>query len=372
MNTSDTMEFHDAIVVGGGQAGLAASHHLTRRGVEHVILDAGQRAGDAWRRRWDTLRLFTPASIDGLPGMPYPGDPAGMPTKDEMADYLATYAERERAPIRLGVRVDALDRDGDAFVVSAGTRRHAAREVIIATGFLTAPNVPRFASELDRSIARLHSSEYRNPASFPGDRVLLVGAGNSGVEIALELARAGRHVLLSGRTTFLPRFAHIRDGRPFFAFARRALTLNTPIGRRMAQRMGEHGTAPVIRARPAELARAGVERVARVAGVRDGQPVLEDGRVLEVDAVMWCTGFRPSFDWIRLPVIGPSGLPDHVRGAVPAVPGLSFVGLPFQTGFLSPLVGGVGADADEVAAGVAGRLGARDEQQRLAANGVVA
>jgi putative flavoprotein involved in K+ transport len=179
------------------------------------------------------------------------------------------------------------------------------------------------------------------------------------VEIALELAGAGRRVSLAGKSTFLPRIARIRDGRPFFAFARRVLTLDTPIGRRMGERMSDHGSAPVIRVRQSDLDGAGVDRVPRVDGVRDGRPVLADGRVLEVDTVLWCTGFRPAFDWMRLPVLAPGGMPRHERGVVASEPGLSFVGLPFQTGFLSPLVGGVGADAAEIVAGIATRMAGR-------------
>ncbi len=352
-------EQHDVIVVGGGQAGLAASHHLSRSSIEHVVLDASPRIGDAWRSRWDSLRLFTPAMIDGLPGTPFPARPGDLPTKDAMADYLTEYAVRNRAPVRSGVHVEALDMADGGFLLSSGERRFAAREVIVASGFLTNPFVPAFAAGLDPSIPQVHSGAYRNPASLPGRSALLVGAGNSGVEIALELARAGRTVTVSGRSTFLPRALQAGDGRLFFPFARRALTLRTPMGRRMRDRMGAHGSAPVIRVRPAELDRAGVLRVGRVQGVRDGQPMLDDGRVLDVDAVVWCTGFLPAFDWIRLPVLGPDGLPRHERGVVAAAPGLSFVGLPFQTGFLSPLVGGVGADADEVVDGVAARLAGR-------------
>ncbi len=356
--TMDTgsMERHDVIVVGAGQAGLAASHHLARRGIDHAVLDAGARAGDAWRVRWDSLRLFTPAAIDGLPGMPFPAPAVDMPARSQMADYLVAYADRERLPVRFGVRVDGLDRDGNGFVLAAGERRFGGREVVVATGFLSAPRVPPFAGDLDPAVTQLHSRDYRNPASTPGDSVLLVGAGNSGVEIALELARAGRRTMLSGHSTFLPRIAQVGGGRAFFAFARRALTLDSPIGRRMHQRMGDHGTAPVIRVRPADLAHAGVERVGRVESVRDGRPMLAEGRVIDVDTVIWCTGFRPAFEWIHLPVLGPGGLPRHVRGIAVDQPGLSFVGLPFQTSFLSALVGGVDRDADEVVEAIAGRL----------------
>jgi putative flavoprotein involved in K+ transport len=356
---SAVAERHDVVVIGGGQAGLATSHHLTRAGIEHVVLDAGARVGDAWRDRWDSLRLFTPARIDELPGMPFPLPATGLPTKDQMADYLGEYAEHDHAPIDHGVRVDSLDRSGDRFTLTAGDRRYEASEVVVATGFLSAPFVPPFAAGLDPAIRQVHSADYRNPGSAPGASVLVVGGGNSGVEIALELAGAGRRVSLAGKSTFLPRIARIRDGRPFFAFARRVLTLDTPIGRRMGERMSDHGSAPVIRVRQSDLDGAGVDRVPRVDGVRDGRPVLADGRVLEVDTVLWCTGFRPAFDWMRLPVLAPGGMPRHERGVVASEPGLSFVGLPFQTGFLSPLVGGVGADAAEIVAGIATRMAGR-------------
>ncbi|MHB8960144.1 MAG: flavin-containing monooxygenase [Candidatus Limnocylindrales bacterium] len=357
--TSPATERHDVIVVGAGQAGLATSHHLARKGIEHVVLEAGTRAGDAWRDRWDSLRLFTPAGIDGLPGMPFPHPATGLPTKDQMADYLTEYAEREHTPIEHGVRVHGLDRSAVGLTLAAGTRRFETSEIVVATGFLSAPFVPPFATKLDPAIRQLHSAAYRNPGSTPGASVLVVGGGNSGVEIALELARAGRRVSLAGKSTFLPRAARVGNGRPFFAFARRALTLDTPIGRRMRDRMGGHGSAPVIRVRQSDLDGAGVHRVARVEGARDGRPALADGRTLEVDSVVWCTGFRPAYDWIRLPVLEPGGLPRHERGVVASEPGLSFVGLPFQTGFLSPLVIGVGADAAEVVDGIATRIAGR-------------
>jgi len=353
------VERHDVVVIGGGQAGLAASHHLTRSGIEHVVLDAGARVGDAWRDRWDSLRLFTPARIDGLPGMPFPLPATGLPTKDEMADYLSAYAAHDHAPIEQGVRAESLERSGDRFTIRADDRRFEAIEVVVATGFLSAPYVPSFGAGLDPAIRQVHSAAYRNPGSAPGTSVLVVGGGNSGVEIALELAGAGRRVSLAGTSTFLPRIARFRHGRPFFAFARRVLTLDTPIGRRMGARMSDHGSAPVIRVRQSDLNSAGVGRVPRVAAVQDGLPVLADGQVLEVDSVVWCTGFRPAFDWIHLPVLAPGGLPRHERGVVAGEPGLSFVGLPFQTGFLSPLVGGVGTDAAEIVDGIARRLAGR-------------
>jgi putative flavoprotein involved in K+ transport len=274
-----------------------------------------------------------------------------------MADYLVAYAEREHAPVRHGIRVDLLDRDADGFVLVAGDHRYHARDVIVATGYLNSPVVPPFASMLDPRIAQLHSIEYRNPSSVPEGPVLIVGGGNSGVEIGLELATTGHEVLLAGHSTFMPTFAQVGGGRVFFGVARRLFTLGTPVGRRMAAATRHHG-APVIRVRPRQLAAAGVERVARVATVTDGRPVLEDGRRPDVASVVWCTGFRPDFSWIRVPVIGEDGYPRQRYGLVPDQPGIAFLGLHFQSSFLSALVGGVGDDAAGIVAGIVRRRSA--------------
>ena len=188
----------DIVVIGGGQAGLALGYHLVRAERNFVILDAGTRVGDGWRRRWDSLRLFTPAKFDGLPGLPFPGDRLAFPTKDEQADYLEAYAARFSIPVRTGIRVERVRRDGDGFLVEAGSRRWRASSVVLATGAEQVPFVPAFADRIAESILQLHSSEYRNPAQLRPGPVLVVGVGNSGAEIALELS-ADREVLLAGQ-----------------------------------------------------------------------------------------------------------------------------------------------------------------------------
>lgn len=343
----------DVIVIGGGQAGLAVGYHLKRHGVGFTILEGRERIGDIWRSRWDSLRLFTPAKYDGLPGMPFPADPHHCPTRDEMAAYLEAYAEHFALPVQTGTRVDGVwpaRENGDGFVVTAGDRRYTASQVVIATGAQEGPNVPDFASQLDPGIRQLHSSEFRRASQFREGAVLVVGAGNSGAEIALEAAR-GHRTILAGREPFQEpitpesRLAPLFD-RGLWFMAHHVLTLDTPMGRKLAPAIRAGHAAPRARVRPKDLKRAGVERTfSRVEGVQDGMPIIVDGTVLDVTNVVWCTGFRNRFDWIHLPVTGPDGYPLHERGVSTVIPGLSFMGLPFLYSLSSMLVGGVGRDA---------------------------
>ena len=275
----------DAIVIGGSQAGLAAGYHLRRHGLGFAILDAGARVGDAWRSRWDSLRLFTPARYDNLPGMPFPADPHTFPTKDEVADYLDAYARRFDLPVHTGVRVDRVRAmpGGSGFASPRATGCSRPTQVILATGAFHHPLVPSFAGDLDPGILQLHASEYRRPAQLRDGPVLVVGASNSGSEIALDIARAGgRRVWLAGRDTgHLPFDTEGRVGRwldPLIWFgANHIMTVRTPIGRKARASIQLHGEA-VERARPHLLAAAGVERLlGRVSGVSGGRPTLEDG-----------------------------------------------------------------------------------------------
>jgi putative flavoprotein involved in K+ transport len=345
-------ERFETVIVGGGQAGLAVGYHLARRGRPFVILDANQRIGDAWRQRWDSLRLFTPARYSGLPGMPFPAPPFSYPTKDQVADYLEAYATRFDLPVRTGVRVDRLTRDRDRYLVAAGDHRLEADHVVVASGAYQRPRIPAFAAELDPGILQLDPIRYRDPSQLPGGGVLVVGAGNSGAEIAFEVS--GTHpTWLSGPDTgHIPVRSGSRWDRlltpPVWWFASRVLTVGTPIGRKVRPR-ALTTTAPLERVRPKELAAAGVERVPRTVGVRDGSPLLEGGRVMDVATVLWCTGFRPDFAWVDLPVFDPDGAPAHHRGVVGSQPGLYFLGLWFLSAFTSSLLGGVGSDAEHIA-----------------------
>jgi putative flavoprotein involved in K+ transport len=349
-------ERYDTVIIGGGQAGLATGYYLARQERPFVILDAFARAGDAWRTRWSSLRLFTPAKYDGLPGMAFPATQPPLPTKDEMADYLEAYATRFELPLETGVRVNGLGRNEDAFVVSADNRTIEADRVVVATGANQTPRMPPFAAELDPRIIQLHSSEYRGPEQLRDGGVLVVGAGNSGGEIAFELAKS-RPTWLSGRNVGeIPVRAGSRRARvvlPLIRFTgRNVLTARTSFGRKLGTKIA-YGATPLIRIKNADLIEAGVVRVPRVTGVENGLPVLEDGQVLDVPNVVWCTGFRQDFSWIDLPIFTEDGLPAHRRGIVQREPGLYFVGLLFQYSVSSDVLPGIGRDARYVAAHIA-------------------
>jgi putative flavoprotein involved in K+ transport len=346
------VERYDTVIVGGGQAGLATAYHLARAGRSFAILDALDRVGDAWRNRWNSLRLFTPAKYDGLPGWEFPAAQNPFPTKDEMAGYLEAYVERFELPVQNGVRVDRLSREDDGFVLAADGRRFEADRVVIATGAYRRPRTPALARELDPRIVQLHSSEYRGPEQLAEGAVLVVGAGNSGAEIAFEVARS-HPTLLSGRDVGEIPVRHgskrARVVLPLMRFVgHRVMTVRTPIGRKVGPKLA-YGATPLIRIKTAELVEAGVERVGKVAGVENGLPVLEDGRVVDVPNVVWSTGFTQDFAWIDLPVFGEDGRPLHRRGVVESEPGLYFVGLPFQYSVTSDVLPGVGRDARFVA-----------------------
>lgn len=334
----------DAVVIGAGQAGLAAGYHLARTKLRFEILEGDTRLGETWRRRWNSLRLFTPAQHDGLPGLPFPAPRNTFPGKDEFADYLEGYAAHFGLPVRTGVRVEGVRPAGAGFAVAtpAGTVR--ARNVIVAAGANVLPRIPHPATGLDSSIQQLHSSQYRTPADIPEGDVLVVGAGTSGAEIALELSGSHR-VLLSGRPT-----PHVPDpllryaGAAYWRFIHSVLTLGTPIGRKAAANFHQRG-APLIRISLKDLDGAGVVRVPRMTGTTDGQPRFDGGGSAVVRTVIWATGYSPGLDWIDGLERSPSGWPHTERGAVPGIPGLYFVGLPFQYALTSGLVGGVDRDA---------------------------
>lgn len=348
----------ETLVIGGGQAGLAVGYHLAQRGRSFQIVDANGRIGDAWRNRWDSLRLFTPNRFNNLPGMRFPGPRWGFPTKDEFADYLESYAERFELPVSTGVRVEHLTKNGEGFTATARDRRIEADNVVVAMSSWQRPRTPDFASDLDSRIVQLHAADYRNPRQLQDGDVLVVGTGNSGADVALELAATHR-VFLSGpenaQLPFRPesRIAHVLMplvGRVIF---HRVLTTGTPIGRRARPRILAKPD-PLIRVKNKDLAAAGVERVPRTTGVHAGLPQLEDGRRLDVANVIWCSGFHPSFSWIDLPVFGPRE-PTHDRGVVASQPGLYFVGLKFLYSKSSEQIHGVGRDAARIAGHIARR-----------------
>jgi putative flavoprotein involved in K+ transport len=366
MNNPGATKRVQTIIVGGGQAGLPVGYHLARRGLPFVILDANPHIGDAWRHRWDSLKLFTPARSVGLPGFPFPlrGDLA--PTKDQVADYLQVYARRFHLPVRNGIRVDSLTKEGERFIVTAGDLRFESENVVVAMANYQKPRRPAFAGDLDPGIVQLHAHDYRSPSQLQEGGVLIVGVGNSGAEIGLELSRT-RRTWLSGKESghmpfridsLIGRFVMTRLVR---FIGHHILTLGTPIGRKLRPKM-LFNAAPLVRVRPIDLANAGVERVPRVAGVRNGKPLLSDDRILDVKNVIWCTGYEPGFSWIHLPIFGEDGQPMHERGIVTNEPGMYFVGLHFLYSMSSATLIGVGRDANHVVKDIQLRVRAHTPQ----------
>jgi putative flavoprotein involved in K+ transport len=345
------------VIVGAGQAGLAAGYHLARAHIHFIMLDAGRQIGDVWRRRWGSLRLFTPARIDGLPGMRFPASPRDHPSKEAMADYLETYVARFKLPVRLGVRVTALDALDGHFLLSASAagqqQQVEADQVIVATGAHQTSRIPAFAADLAPEITQLSAGDYFSPSQLRPGGVLVVGAGNSGAEIALEVAQA-HETWLSGRNTGTISSAIFTP--PLWWVEMRFLTTATPVGRWVMGRLARRG-APLVRITRGDLTAAGIGLVARTVGVEGGKPRLEDGRVLDVRNVVWCTGFGRDFSWIHLPVFDAAGAPVHRRGVATAQPGLYFLGLPFLYGVTSGVVGGVGRDAECITRHVVNRSG---------------
>jgi putative flavoprotein involved in K+ transport len=350
----------ETVIIGAGQAGLATGYHLQRRGCQVIIVEGNRRIGDSWRQQWDSLVLYSPAKYDGLPGSRFPAKPWSYPGKDQVGDFLASYASSWHLPVRLNTRVRSVAGASSGFVVMTDKGTIQCDNVVVATGtFGRRPNVPAFASELDASTLQLHSSEYRRPEQLNDGPVLVVGASHSGTDIAYEVAQTHQTVLCGrdcGSIPFRPGSGPARLLFPFVVFAwRHVLTRRTPMGRKMMSDVRFHG-APMLRVKRADLARRGVERVEhRVVGVRHGRPELADGRTVEVGNVIWCTGFRQAFDWIEMPILREDGWPEESRGVAQSVPGLYFCGLAFQYSFSSMVLAGVGRDADHIARHIAAR-----------------
>ena len=345
-----TTERYDTVVVGGGQAGLTAGYELQRRGRDFVILDAHERIGEAWRRRWDSLVLFTPARFNGLPGMRFPGRGGRFTTKDGMADFLESYAARFDLPVRTGERVTRVERIDDGFSITTERGSYEAANVIVAMANFQQPRIPAFAAELDPSIRQLHAHEYQKLEQLQEGPALVVGLGNSGADIGLEVAR-DRETWIAGRPVAVvpfridPWFARNVLVRLVRFLGTRVLTLRTPLGRKARAKLT---AAPLVRVKPKDLEAAGAHRVGKITGARDGRPVTEEGEVLDVRNVIWCTGYRPGFSWIDLPVFGDHQEPTHDRGVVGSEPGLYFVGLHFLYAAASDTVTGMPRDVRHV------------------------
>jgi putative flavoprotein involved in K+ transport len=337
------------VVIGGGQSGLVMGYYLRRAGEDFVILEADARVGDSWRQRYDSLRLFSLPPYASLPG--HRISPAGrFPTRDEMADYLEEYAGRFDLPVGTETSVRRVSRTaGSGFLVETSRGKYRAERVIVASGMHRVPKVPPFAGRLDPAIRQVTSIGYRNPGQFAPGGVLVVGAGNSGTDIALDAAAAGHPTWIAGRHPGQVPFdidaASSRAAVPIVMFVfRHVLTLRTPAGRKQRARQLGHGVN-LVRNKLSDLEAAGIKRIGRVESVSDGRPVTSDGVRPDVSTVVWCTGSYPDHSFLDLPLLyGEDGLPRHDRG-VAEEPGLFFLGLSFQFAVASETIQGVARDA---------------------------
>lgn len=362
MQESRNSTYIDTIVIGGGQAGLCAGHYLKKQGVPFLILDANERVGDAWRNRWDSLKLFSPSRYV-LPGLPLKAETDGFPTKDDIADYLAEYARHFKLPVKNAVRVDRLQKQGDLFVLTCGARRYECSNVIVAMANYQVPRTPPFAAEIDPEIVQLHAHNYRNASQLKPGSVLIVGVGNSGADIALDVARKRRTILSGNEAGHIPwriesLFARHVLMRLVRFVGHHLLSLGTPIGRKARPKLLHHTTS-LIRVKPQDFKAAGIERVGRTIGVRDGLPVVAEGSVLDVQNIIWCTGYANGFSWIDLPVFDSIGDPMHEKGIVPKVSGMYFVGLHFLYAMSSASLMGIARDAKRIVRHVAARSQSR-------------
>ncbi|MBT2548139.1 NAD(P)/FAD-dependent oxidoreductase [Arthrobacter sp. ISL-65] len=342
----------DTVIIGAGQAGLALGYYLAQQHRDFVILDAGTRVGDAWRTRWDSLRLFTPAKYDGLPGLHFPGDPLAFPTKDEQAAYLEDYASRFHLPVRPNTAVTRVSHAGQRFQVTAGAQRWTAANVVLATGSCHLPKTPSFAAELPSGVVQLHSHHYKSPAQLQPGPALVVGVGNSGAEIALETSRT-HETWLAGKPSAEMPFRHGRTAArfvlPVVRFAgMHVLNTNTPVGRKVLPKLAGMGR-PLIRTKTADLRAAGVHLATRASGVRDGEIVLDDGRRLPAANVIWCTGFTDDYPWLDIPALPADWRERQHRGIVDAQPGLYLLGKDLLFAAASETLPGVCRDAKYLA-----------------------
>ena len=337
----------NTIIIGGGQAGLATGYYLKQKNSDFIILDENKDTGAIWRNRWDSLKVFTPAQFNGLPGIPFPGGKGYMATKNEVADYLKNYKQEFDLPVLYNTKANKLSKEGNQFIINCNSGKFLANNVVVATGTNPLPKVPRFSAELSEKVFQVHSANYKNPGMLPAGDALVVGSGTSGVEIAIEISKS-RKTYISGKPTFhIPDAAFKYGGNIYWWFICNIVTIKTPIGKKAKEKF-TNGGAPLISVSVKDLEMAKVERLPRVSGIKDGYPMLEDGRILPVASVIWATGFKPNFSWIQLEAGNYSSWPSNKRGVSSDVHGLYFIGTPFQFALTSGLIGGVGRDAQYI------------------------
>jgi putative flavoprotein involved in K+ transport len=354
---------YEVVVVGAGQAGLAIGYFLARRGLHFLIVEADDSVGSAWRSRWESLTLFTPRRYDSLPGLVFPGDPEGYPTRTETIAYLDQYAAKFELPIQLDSKVQALTRAAGRYLLALDEETIEAAQVVVATGPFQAPLVPPFAKGLAPEVVQMHSTGYRNPGSVPGRTVLVVGGGNTGFQIAAELAASHDvHLSVGSRQKPLPQRLL---GRDLFWWLGKTGLLYKTVDSRLGRRLRDRGDV-LIGSSPRALEKLGVTMRPRATAVAGRTITFADGTKLEADAVIWATGYQSDHSWIKLPLTDVDGRLQHTRG-VSDQPGLYFLGLQWQHTRGSALLGWVKDDAEYLAAQVAAHAATADPGSRPAA-----
>jgi putative flavoprotein involved in K+ transport len=336
------MTEHEIVIIGGGQAGLALGYYLKKERRRFIILDAAAETGESWRSRWDSLVLFTPADYSTLPGLPFPKDKHLKPDKDEVADYLALYARTFDLPIHHNCRAKRLYRDGGKYHIEVATTTITANHVVIATGPYHTPNIPKISENLSSDVFQVHSAEYRNPAQIPPGDVLVVGGANSGAQIAEELSQTRQVYLSRGRKLpFVPRFmtSHLVYRLIELSCIMR-VNIESPFGKILRHQDAVYGV------NLKKLAR--VKMKDRLIDANGKTVTFKGGEILQIQNIVWATGYRQNFSWVDLPVFDDRGRPCHRRG-VTELPGLYFLGLEWLWTRGSALLGWVGRDAEYLA-----------------------
>src|SRR5918912_780022 len=342
-------EHYDVVVVGGGQAGLAIGYFLAREGRRFVILERADQIAPAWRERWDSLTLFTPRRYSSLPRLPFPGGPDGYPTRDEVIAYLERYAEAFELPIELNSEVRRIAAREGGFILELDGGTITADQVVVATGPFHTPYVPKLADRLASDVFQTHATGYRRPDGVPPGIVVVVGGGNTGFQIAKELSATHKVVLSVGsRQTPLPQRLL---GRDLFWWLTKARILDKTVESRLGRKLSTRDT--LIGSSPREMSRRyGVELKPRLVDANGRTVRFEDGSELDAGEIIWATGYRPDYSWIKVPIFDENGRLRHRRG-VTGVAGLYFLGLTWQHTRGSALIGFIKDDAEFIAEKIA-------------------